>query len=76
MTIEKQVEEILEKEFPQSQIELTGDGCHFTLRLISEKFVGKSRIERSRMVYAKLSQLIDSNKLHALQMKLKTPSEI
>ncbi len=74
--IEEKVRDLLDEEFSGDEIVFTGDGKHFALRIVSEKFAGKSRIERSRLVYAKLEELISSNELHALQMELKTSSEI
>lgn len=58
------------------RIELeTKDFVHFKLSIFSDKFESKTRIERSRMVYSLLQDLIGSNELHALQLILKTPQE-
>ena len=42
-----------------------GGESHFTVRITSAAFAGKSRIERHRMVYAVLQPLFDEG-LHAL----------
>lgn len=63
---------------PDSQIKLMderGDGYHFALSIISEDFEGKSRIQRSQMVYAALDNLMKTGEIHALQLQLKTPTE-
>lgn len=52
------------------------DWKHFYLFIVSELFIGKSRIERSQEVYEILGDLLKTNSIHALRMKLKTPSEI
>lgn len=52
-----------------------GDGHHFTLQIISDKFADKSRIERSRMIYQCLDGMLNSGKIHALRLQLKTFNE-
>ena len=47
---------------------------HFTLRIESSAFAGKSRVERQRMVYAALGELMDS-RVHALSIKANAPGE-
>lgn len=74
MEMQEKVHNLLKEKFPNAQIELSGDGCHFTLDMTADEFEGKSRIERSRMVYQILGSLIDAGDLHALQMNLKTNS--
>ena len=47
---------------------------HFTLRIESPAFTGKSRLERQRMVYAALGDLMDQ-RVHALTMAVTAPGE-
>lgn len=47
---------------------------HFTLTIESPAFSGKSRIERQRMVYKALGELMDA-RVHALQIKATAPGE-
>jgi BolA protein len=47
---------------------------HFTLRIESPAFVGKSRVERQRMIYAALGELMES-RVHALSIKATAPGE-
>ena len=47
---------------------------HFALTIESPAFVGKSRVERQRMVYAALGELMDS-RVHALTIKATAPGE-
>lgn len=42
---------------------------HFTLRIISPAFAGKTRVERQRMVHALLEEAFQ-NGLHALSLSL------
>ena len=47
---------------------------HFKLRIESPAFAGRSRLERQRMVYAALGDLMDQ-RVHALTMIVKAPGE-
>ena len=48
---------------------------HFTLEIESEAFAGRSRVERQRMVYKALGELM-LERVHALQIRARTPGEI
>ena len=47
---------------------------HFSLRIESPAFTGKSRVERQRMIYAALGDLMDA-RVHALSIKATAPGE-
>ena len=47
---------------------------HFSLRIESAAFAGKSRVERQRMIYAALGNLMES-RVHAFSIKAKAPGE-
>ena len=47
---------------------------HFTLRIESQAFDGKSRVERQRMIYAALGDLMES-RVHALSIRAIAPGE-
>lgn len=48
---------------------------HFTVKIVSEKFVGANRVARHRMVYDVLKPLFDEG-LHALAIEAKTAEEV
>jgi BolA family transcriptional regulator, general stress-responsive regulator len=50
-----------------------GVETHLTLRITSAAFVGKGRVERQRMVFDLLRDLMD-NPIHALSLDLKPGS--
>lgn len=50
-------------------------GGHYALLLVSDAFVGLSRIQRQRMVQGLLADLFASRQIHALSLKAKTPEE-
>jgi len=47
---------------------------HFTLRIESAAFAGKTRVERQRMIYAALGDLM-RERVHALSIKASAPAE-
>lgn len=47
---------------------------HFTLRIESPAFQGKSRVERQRMIYMALGELMDA-RVHALSIRATEPGE-
>ena len=47
---------------------------HFSLRIESPAFVGKSRVQRQRMIYAALGDLMQA-RVHALSIRARAPGE-
>jgi BolA family transcriptional regulator, general stress-responsive regulator len=47
---------------------------HFSLRIESPGFEGKNRVERQRMIYAALGDLMDA-RVHALSIRATAPGE-
>ena len=45
------------------------DGEHFYLDITSEKFIWKSRIEQSKLVYQAVDEYMKTWSIHALRMK-------
>nr|WP_297350292.1 BolA family protein [uncultured Caldimonas sp.] len=50
------------------------EGRHFTVRLVSERFHGLSRVARHRLVYDALGSLIPQG-IHALAIQAQAPDE-
>ncbi len=51
------------------------DGGHFTVRIVSAAFTGKTLIQRHRLIHAALADLMH-REIHALSIsKAKTPDE-
>ena len=47
---------------------------HFSLRIESLAFTGKNRVQRQRMIYAALGELMES-RVHALSIRASAPGE-
>lgn len=75
----QEVENRIKNEFGDSLkmqfIDEKGDGKHFYLDIVSDKFEWLSRIQRSRKVHSILDDLLKTDSIHALRLKLKTPGE-
>ena len=69
-----EISDLIKKRFPNSQVEvidLAGDGNHYSAKVISEEFAGKTRIEQHKMVYKALEGAMDGKDgiLHALALQ-------
>ena len=49
------------------------DGKHFFLEITSEKFIGRTRVEQSQLVYSVLDEFMKTWYIHALRMKCRVP---
>jgi BolA protein len=47
---------------------------HFTLRIQSPAFAGKNRVERQRMIYSALGEMMHA-RIHALSIRASAPGE-
>ena len=67
----------VQKALPDAEItirDMVGDGDHFEMIVISPSFDGKSTLERHRLVYAPLKDLLGGS-LHALALRTLSPGE-
>ncbi len=71
---EKEVQELLEKDFPDSQIAIVdtrGSGDHFEIMVVSDDFDGVSLIDRHRMIHSALGDNLGAA-IHAVEIKAYT----
>ena len=57
------------------QLDVDGDGHHFSAVIVSKAFEGQPRVRRQQLVNAILKPHFDSGELHALSMQTLTPEE-
>jgi BolA protein len=88
MTVENSIREKLTRAFTPMALEVVNDShrhaghagspgtgeSHFSIKVVSAAFDGKSRVERHRMVNEALAEEL-SGKIHALAVKALTPEE-
>ena len=73
----KEIEKLIKESIPDALVEiqdLAGDGNHYSATISSSEFVGKSKIEQHKIVYASLKGKM-GNELHALAIKRKEKNE-
>ena len=66
----KEIRDLITSSIPDATIEikdLVGDSNHYSAKIISKIFNGKSRIEQHKMVYKSLKGKM-GNELHALSI--------
>jgi stress-induced morphogen len=66
-----EIEAMIREAFPDADVivtDLAGDGDHFSARVVSQAFAGKSRIQQHQMVYAALKGRM-GGELHALALE-------
>ena len=66
-----EIERLIRQAFPDAKVvvaDLAGDGDHYAARIASGAFMGKSRIEQHKMVYAALQGQM-GGALHALALE-------
>jgi BolA protein len=52
-----------------------GGGGHYTLTIVSARFAGLGRVQRHRLIYQTLGELMTS-RVHALAIRALTPEEL
>ena len=76
-TIEEQIKQAIETSVPDSTAEVGGDGRHFEIQVVSPVFEGKRTLEKQRIVYAALNDLMAGSNapVHAIALlETLTPS--
>lgn len=56
-------------------VQVGGDGYHYQLTVVSDVFLGKTKVARQQWVYAKLKEYITTGSLHAITMQTYTKEE-
>ncbi|HEV8200188.1 MAG TPA: BolA family protein [Candidatus Polarisedimenticolia bacterium] len=65
----------IEKAFPGATADVKGADNHYSARIVSDRFEGKSRIEQHRMIYDLFQEEMASQDIHALALKTLTPAQ-
>ena len=69
------IERMIKEALPDAEIvidDLRGDGDHYSARITSSAFEGKSRVQQHKMVYDALQGKM-GGELHALALQTSTP---
>lgn len=60
---------------PDAAIDLEGQDCDFSVRVVSPLFEGLSPVERQKKVLAAVAEVLATGELHAINVKAFTPDE-
>ena len=69
------IKKILLEKIVDSNVVVDGVDSKYTVHVISDIFVGKSVIDRHKIIYAALDKYIKSGEIHALTIKSLTIDE-
>ena len=70
-----EIEKLIKEALPGAQVtieDLRGDGDHYAAHVISDAFIGKTRVQQHKMVYDALQGRM-GGELHALALQTSTP---
>ncbi|AHX04897.1 BolA/IbaG family iron-sulfur metabolism protein [Ehrlichia japonica] len=65
---QSQLELLIRDAFPEAEITVTSlvdDNNHYSVKVISNRFQGKSKLEQHRMIY----KILDGLNIHAIQIQ-------
>ena len=69
------IKDLIEEGLPGAAAEVRGDdGVHFEARVTAPQFNGKGTLQRHRLVYATLGELM-GGEIHALSLNTVAPGE-
>lgn len=69
------IKSLLSKHFTDTHTEVTVDGSHVNIIVVSSLFVDLSPVKKQQLVYAALAEPIASGAIHAVNIKTYTPAE-
>ena len=59
---------------PDCEVEVDGDGTHFTAIIVSDEFAGKNMVQQHQVVYRALGDKMGTD-IHALSIQTYTPEQ-
>ena len=65
----------IEAAFPGAEVEVEGSEAHFSAKVVSLRFAGKTRIEQHRMIYDLFREEMASQAIHALALRTMAPEQ-
>ncbi|OOZ35908.1 BolA family protein [Solemya velesiana gill symbiont] len=69
------VKTLIEAGIPGCEVHVQGEGCDFSVEVISEAFKGMPLLKQHRMVKDTVKTQLESNELHAFSIKTYTPEK-
>ena len=69
------VKSLVTEAIPECELDVTIEGSHVHLTVVSEAFEGLNPVKKQQLVYGALQQSIASGDIHAVHMKTYTPAQ-
>ncbi len=72
----QELEKLIKAAFPTAKVTITdlaGDGDHWAAEIVTQEFVGKSRVQQHQLVNAALKEAL-AGPLHALSLTTRAPA--
>ena len=72
-----EIERLIKEAMPDAEVaiqDLAGDGDHYSARIVSSAFKGKTRVQQHQLVYAALQGRM-GGELHALALQTSAPAD-
>ncbi len=69
------IQTLIESALQPDHLEVTGDGSHFQVVVVSEQFAGLRAVQRQQKIYALVSDQIADGSIHALTIKTYTTED-
>lgn len=70
-----EVEAMIKKGLPDAEVIVDGEGCSFSVTVVSGRFEGLTRLKKQQLVLDSLKEPLATGELHAITIKACTPGE-
>ncbi|MDU0352820.1 BolA family protein [Paraglaciecola aquimarina] len=71
----QQIESLLLETLGLAEVHVSGEGSHFQVIAVSDKFEDMSRVKKQQFVYAPLAEKIAEGVMHAVSIKTFTETQ-
>jgi acid stress-induced BolA-like protein IbaG/YrbA len=69
------VKSLILRKVPDAEIQVQGEGCNFSVDVISQSFSGVGKLNRQKQVLGAIKEQLASGEIHAMSVKAYTPDE-
>ena len=74
-TLREKIKIAISETIGNADVDVTGSESKYTVKVITDDFIGKSIIQRHKMIYASLNKYIQTGEIHALTIESLTKDE-
>lgn len=70
-----EIQAMIKKELPDAEVLVQGEGCSFSVVVVSARFEGCTLLKKQQMVLESVQEALATGALHAISVKAFTPQE-